>query len=153
MDLRALGYDSGNYWWYRNRHVGDQYRRMERRMPEGPIDALFVSVSSLKDPSARRDGHHTLEMFTFLPYAPFAKWRDTPPEARPAAYHALNARLTERMLDACEEVIPGARRHMRFCELGTPLTNDYFCATRAGVRSRSPPGRPSTDSTSAARAP
>lgn len=101
-------------------------------MPAGPLDALFVSVSSLKDPSSARNGHHTLEMFTFLPYEPFAAWRDTPPDTRPEGYLAFKEQLTDRMLTACEAVIPGVRDHLRFCELGTPLTNDHFCATRRG---------------------
>lgn len=133
-DLRARGFDSGNYWFYRHREIDRHYRRAALRLPKADgVDALFLSISSLKDPTARRDGEHTLEMFTFVPYAPFARWRHTPPEARPAAYHALKRRLTEQLLSAAEQVIPGLRRDLTFCELGTPLTNDYFCATREGA--------------------
>lgn len=132
LDLRARGYDSGNYWWYRDRRVDHHYRRAALRLPNRSIDALFVSVSSLKDPTARHDGRHTLEMFTFVPHAPFARWRDTDGD-RPAAYRALKARLTRQMLAAAEQVIPGLTDALTFCELGTPLTNDFYCASRQGA--------------------
>jgi phytoene dehydrogenase-like protein len=132
LDLPALGYDSGNYWWYRTADVDGIYRRMERELPLDRVDGLFVSISSLKDPHARRDGHHTLEMFTYAPHAAFARWAGGVSGQRAASYRALKRRLTDRMLEAAERVIPGLRRHLTFCELGTPLTNDFYCATRRG---------------------
>src|SRR5262249_62289055 len=73
MDLRKLGYDSGNYWWYRRRDVGALYERIERDLPGAEVDGLFLAITTLKDPGHRRDGRHTLEMFTFVPYAPFRR--------------------------------------------------------------------------------
>jgi phytoene dehydrogenase-like protein len=65
MDLSRLGYDSGNYWWYRDRDVGRLYEAMERSLPGATVDGLFLSVTSLKDPGHTPHGHHTIEMFTF----------------------------------------------------------------------------------------
>jgi phytoene dehydrogenase-like protein len=133
MDLPAMGYDSGNYWWYRNADVEGVYRRMKESAPEDEIDGLFVSVSTLKDPDLRTDGHHTLEMFTFAPHDRFARWKDLPCQERGPEYQKLKREMTDRMLAAAENVIPDLRRRLVFIELGTPLTNDHYCATRRGA--------------------
>jgi all-trans-retinol 13,14-reductase len=133
MDLRAMGHDSGNYWWYRTTDVDGSYARMEREMPGAEVDALFLAITTLKDPGHRKNGQHTLEMFTFLPYEPFARWRGSPQGARDAGYDERKRELGEEMLGAAENVIPGLRRNLKFLEVGTPLTNDFFCETYRGA--------------------
>jgi phytoene dehydrogenase-like protein len=133
MDLPGMGYDSGNYWWYRNADVAGVYSRMIESAPDSDVDGLFLSVSTLKDPSARNDGHHTLEMFTFVPHSWFARWKDEPSGERSPEYQRLKRTMIDRMLAAAERVIPELRRRLVFVELGTPLTNDHYCATRRGA--------------------
>jgi len=151
MPLRAMGYDSGNYWWYRTADLDGIYRRMERELPGAQVDALFVAVSSLKDPAAMQprtpersegtrlrnetggDGPHTLEMFTFVPYEPFAKWRESAQGQRAPEYEELKRWLGAKMVAAAENVIPGFSRHLRLCEIGTPLTNDFYCESYRGA--------------------
>jgi phytoene dehydrogenase-like protein len=134
MDLEAMGYDSGNYWWYRNADVEGLYARIEHRMPAPRVDGLFLTITTLKDRAhASNHGHHTIEMFTFVPYDGFEAWRGSAPDARAPAYQALKRDLADRMLDAAENVIPGMRRHVRFLEVGTPLTNDFYCETYRGA--------------------
>jgi phytoene dehydrogenase-like protein len=132
MDLRARGYDSGNYWWYRRRDVGALYERIEKTLPEGQVDALFLAVTTLKDPGHRRDGRHTLEMFTFVPYAPFARFRGTAPGERGPEYERLKEALGDQMIAAAEEIIPGLASAIRFRSVATPLSNDHYCATFEG---------------------
>jgi all-trans-retinol 13,14-reductase len=127
LDLAALGYDSGNYWWYRDADVNGVYERQLRGLPGGPLDALFLSITSLKDPGHLRNGHHTLEMFTFVP------WSDFEGMSRGDAYLALKQQLGARMLEAAEHVIPNLRRHVKLFELGTPLTNTFYCNAHRGA--------------------
>ncbi|HEY1955789.1 MAG TPA: NAD(P)/FAD-dependent oxidoreductase [Polyangiaceae bacterium] len=133
MPLRAMGYDSGNYWWYRTADLDGIYRRMEVDLPGAEVDALFVAISSLKDPTEGRDGPHTIEMFTFVPYGPFAKWGGSAQGQRAPEYVELKRWLGTQMVAAAENVIPGFSRHLRFCEVGTPLTNDFYCETVRGA--------------------
>jgi phytoene dehydrogenase-like protein len=133
MDLGAMGYDSGNYWWYRTADVNGLYERMEREMPAAGVDMLFLTITTLKDPGSRRNGHHTLEMFTFLPYEPFAAWKGSPQGARDTRYEELKRELGDKMLDAAENVIPGLRANLKFADVGTPLTNDFYCETYRGA--------------------
>jgi phytoene dehydrogenase-like protein len=132
MDLRRLGIDSGNYWWYRRRDVGALYERMETSLPGGQVDGLFLAVTTLKDPGHRHDGRHTLEMFTFVPYAPFARWRGTAPAERGPEYERFKEALGDKMVAAAEEVIPGLQRAMRFRSVSSPLSNDYYCQSPYG---------------------
>jgi len=133
MPLRRLGFDSGNYWWYRTSDVDGLYVRMAREMPGAQIDALFLAITSLKDPPDLADGPHTIEMFTFVPYEPFAKWSATEQGHRAPEYVELKRWLGAKMIAAAENVIPGFRRRLRFCEIGTPLTNDFYCRTFRGA--------------------
>lgn len=133
MDLRALGYDSGNYWYYRHADLDAIYDRAERELPD-VVDGMFLAITTLKDPGHPCvAGHHSLEMFTFVPYAPFAQWAGTAVEARPPAYEALKQSLADKVLATAEEIVPGLRRHLRFLAIGTPLTNDYYCQTHHGA--------------------
>jgi phytoene dehydrogenase-like protein len=132
LDLRALGYDSGNYWLYRSRDVEGIYERVEDSMPSGELDDLFLAVTTLKDPTHRRRGHHTLEMFTFVPWAPFARWQGTKQGERGDAYERVKSDLGAMMIAAAEKIIPGLRDHLVFHEVGTPLTNRWYCASPFG---------------------
>lgn len=133
LDLRARGYDSGNYWYYRSADLDGIYRRAERELPRDEIEAMFVAVPSLKDPSYRPHGHHVVEAFTFAPYEAFSRWAGVHPDARDPSYEALKHRLGELVLDALERSFPGFRAGLRFLSVGTPLANDFYCATRRGA--------------------
>jgi len=133
LDLAALGYDSGNYWWYRTAFLCDDTAPTEKSLPNGPVDGLFLTITTLKDPGRKRRNHHTLELFTFVPYAPFMGFRETKQGARGAAYERLKEGLGDRMIAAAEEVIPGLSKAIRFRSVGSPVTNDHYCATPLGA--------------------
>src|SRR5262249_55471293 len=126
-------YDSGNYWWYRHRDVEAIYQRASESLPGAQVDGLFLAITTLKDPGHRRDGIHTLEMFTFVPYAPFARWAGTAPGGRGPAYERLKEALGDKMVAAAEEVIPGLSRAIRFRSVATPLSNAHYCAAPRGA--------------------
>ena len=160
LDLAALGYDSGNYWFYRTAEVGGIYERVEKSLPDGPVDGLFLTITTLKDPGRRRQKHHTLELFTFVPYAPFEAYRNTKQGERGPAYEQLKEGLGDRMIAAAEEVIPGISRAVRFRSVGSTTIARRRAARPTGrrrrpgksarSRSRSPPA--SRASIAAARA-
>lgn len=134
-DVRELGIDSGNIWYSRTHDVSETYRFARRDpIPSGPLPGFYLGCSSLKDPSARQDGHHTFEMFSFVSSDPFQCWADSKPDDRPKDYLALKQAYTDRMFDALDEVIPGLRDAVVFKTLGTPLTNQrYIRATRGAI--------------------
>ena len=148
MDLSAAGLDSGNYWLYANSDVDAIYRKgnsaagLSQPVPEG----MFVTATNLKDPTKRRTHggaeHHTFEAFSFVGYDAFAKWADRAhgvPKAAPdrptspADYLALKEDLTQKLLAGVERLVPGISDRVVFSELGTPLTNEYYCGAHRGA--------------------
>ena len=133
MDLRAAGLDSGNFWFYDNEDVDGLYKRgMSNYILKADAPAsMFLTVTTLKDPSKMHSGHHTCEVFTFVDYSAFEQWADSSHGARPAAYEAEKEELAEKMFRGLEKYVPGISEHIVFWSLGTPLTNEYYLnATR-----------------------
>ncbi len=136
MDLRAAGVDSGNIWFSRTPDIDAAYELAERRELTGreEICGLFFNATTLKDPSMRSDGLHTVEAMAIASIEPFARWQGSRPAERGADYAQLKADLSERILDAVECFVPELRQHTVFRALGTPLTNAHFLhATRGGI--------------------
>lgn len=132
MDLRARGCDSGNYWYYPTTDVAGIYERAETTLPDAGSMNLFMAIPTLKDPSHAPGRHHTIEMFTLLPYEPFSVWEGTRQGERGPEYEALKEGLADRMIAAAESVIPGLRRAVVYRAVGTPLTNAFYCESPFG---------------------
>ena len=136
MDLRAAGVDSGNIWYSRTPDIDAAYRLAESgdlaRATE--IPGLFFNATTLKDPSLRSDGLHTVEAIALASPRSFARWRHSRPGRRPLDYLQFKERLSERILDAIEHFVPGLRERVVFRTLGTPLTNMHFLhASEGGI--------------------
>ncbi len=136
MDLRSAGLDSGNFWFYDHADVDKIYTdgltdaMLGHETPPG----MFLTVTTLKDPSKMHSGHHTCEAFAFVGYSAFEKWAHTSYGARPADYEAMKEDLSWRMVRGLEKHLPGLSRHIVFSSLGTPLTNEHYLnATRGNL--------------------
>ncbi len=136
MDLRAAGMDSGNFWFYEHADVDELYRLGlgdYALRAEHPA-SMFLTATTLKDPSKMHGGHHTLEAFTFVGYDAFERWAGGSPGNRPPEYEALKEDLAWRMFQGLEKRIPGISKHIVFWNLGTPLTNAFYInATRGNL--------------------
>jgi all-trans-retinol 13,14-reductase len=136
MDLRAAGLDSGNIWYSSTPDIDASYELAQRAdlSDVDEIPGLFFNVTTLKDPTMRTDGVHTVEALALASPDAFARWRDTAPTARPEDYEAMKDYLADKMLDAVERFVPGLRQHVVFRAVGTPLTNiHYLHATRGAI--------------------
>ena len=67
---------------------------------------MFLTVTTLKDPSKMHSGHHTCEFFAFVGYEAFEKWAHTRYGARPADYEAMKEDLAWRMVRGLEKAHP-----------------------------------------------
>jgi len=134
MDLRAAGLDSGNYWFYENEDLDKHYREglTDKVLHRDKPPSMFLTVTTLKDPSKMHSGHHTLEAFAFVSHKPFQKWADQPAGDRDWEYQKLKNRLMEGMLTGLEQRVPGIKKAVVFKELGTPLSNQYYVNATAG---------------------
>lgn len=132
LDLRSMGYDSGNYWYYARPDLEGIYSRMQREIPD-TFEYCFLSIPTLKDPHMRSDGLHTLEAVTMVPYRPFERWAEQPQGRRDESYTAFKEEMTGRLLTNVERIIPGIRDHLIYQEMGTPLTNYHYCRSHRGA--------------------
>jgi len=136
MDLREAGLDSGNFWFYDNEDVDGLYRQgltAETLDAETP-GMMFLTVTTLKDPSKMHQGHHTCEAFTFVGYDAFEKWAGEKSGEHSAGYEALKEELSWKMFQGLEKHVPGISKHVVYWSLGTPLTNEHYInATRGNL--------------------
>jgi phytoene dehydrogenase-like protein len=134
LDLRSLGIDSGNYWYFRDGDVEGTYEKGldSWDASAGPIPGGFVTATTLKDPSKNYGKKHTLESFAFVGHDAFKAWVDTKTGARTESYESAKRALLGRMLEMAGHVVPGIEKHVDFAELGTPLTNVDYCASTRG---------------------
>ena len=136
MDLREAGLDSGNFWFYDHEDVDELYKQ---GLTAHALDAespgmMFLTVTTLKDPSKMHQGHHTCEAFTFVGYDAFEQWANEKTGAHSAGYEALKEELSWKMFQALEKHVPGISKHVVFWSLGTPLTNEHYInATRGNL--------------------
>jgi phytoene dehydrogenase-like protein len=128
MDLRAAGLDSGNFWFYDHQDVDELYRLglTDHVLKAEAPPMMFLTVTTLKDPSKMHSGHHTCEAFTFVGYEAFEKYQHPVPGVRMPGYQGLKEDLAWRMFQALEERVPGISQHVTFWNLGTPLTNQHY---------------------------
>jgi phytoene dehydrogenase-like protein len=93
---------------------------------------MFLTVTTLKDPSKMHSGHHTCEAFTFVSYDAFKQYEQPVPGVRMPGYQGLKEDLAWRMFKGLEKRIPGISEHVTFWDLGTPLTNKHYINTTKG---------------------
>jgi len=134
MDLRAAGLDSGNYWFYDHQDIDQLYRlgSTDHVLHAETPPMMFMTVTTLKDPTKMHGGHHTCEAFTFVGYEPFKKWAQEQSGARSAGYQAIKEDLSWRMFKALERRVPGISKHVVFWNLGSPLTNEHYINVTQG---------------------
>ena len=137
MDLRRdAGLDSGNYWFYDHADVDKIYSDglTDAVLRDETPPGMFLTATTLKDPSKLHSGHHTCESFAFVGYEAFEQWANSKYGSRPADYEAMKEDLAWRMVRGLEKHVPGLSKHIVFYSLGTPLTNEHYLnATRGNL--------------------
>ena len=135
MDLRAAGLSSANVWNYTSDDLEATYQKgMTGWDPakETSVPGLFLTCTTLKDPSKRVNGQHTLEAFTFVHHDAFKQWAGTHFGHRPEGYAAMKEVLSQKLLGGIDQIVPGLKDRITFRDLGTPLTNVHYLAATEG---------------------
>lgn len=136
MDMRAAGFDSGNVWYSRTTDIDAAYRVAELAdiSKLDVIPGLFFNVTTLKDPTLRSDGLHTVEAVALGSARSFDAWRDLKPGRRGEDYAAVKNKIADCILSEIDRFVPGFSDRVVFRSLGTPLTNISFLhATEGGM--------------------
>jgi phytoene dehydrogenase-like protein len=133
MDLRKAGLDSGNIWLMVEGDMDQVYEEMMHPeiLAADEFPGMFVSCTTMKDPSSFNGKHHTIEAITYIDYESFRKFEDEHFE-RSEAYLAFKEQLMNKMIRTLEKVIPNVRNHIIQKELGTPITNRHYINSSNG---------------------
>ncbi|MBL1214325.1 MAG: NAD(P)/FAD-dependent oxidoreductase [Ignavibacteriae bacterium] len=132
-DLRKMGLDSGNYWIYSNENIEQLYQLGLTDYNVHNLPAvMFVTATSLKDPSKSKSNHHQLEVFSFVSYDFFKRWENQVSGQRDAEYIQLKEKISNNMISSLDHRFPGISKSIILKELGTPLTNYHYIKAHRG---------------------
>ncbi|WP_289062949.1 NAD(P)/FAD-dependent oxidoreductase [uncultured Zobellia sp.] len=133
MDLRKAGLDSGNIWMMPNKDTDDFYDSMlASDISKGDaFEGMFISCTTLKDPSSFDGKHHSIEAITLVDYKAFEMFKNENQE-RSQEYLDFKELLMQKMINGLEKAIPGISKHIIQKDLGTPLTNKFYVNTTDG---------------------
>ena len=133
MDLRKAGLDSGNIWIMPNRDMDDLYKEMmhEDITSGDEFPGVFISCTTIKDPTSFDGRHHCIEAITFINHASFRQFKDEA-DLRSASYTQFKDRLTQKIINSLEKVVPGISSKIVQKELGTPMTNEHYIRSTNG---------------------
>ncbi|MBI5283928.1 MAG: NAD(P)/FAD-dependent oxidoreductase [Chloroflexi bacterium] len=139
IDLRErMG--NTNFWYSGTFDVEGTYQSCYAgKLPESP--PLFITAATVKDPETGRiapPGHSSLEIMTWVP-ADYDVWRVHEGPAAGEKYHqdrdyrSNKDRLTDALIDAAEQVLPGIREHIVWKEAATPVTQERYTLSTDGT--------------------
>ncbi|MES2775871.1 MAG: NAD(P)/FAD-dependent oxidoreductase [Bacteroidota bacterium] len=133
MDVRKAGIDSGNIWMMPNKDMDEVYDALSNEdiLTSDEFPSLFISCSSLKDPSSYDGRHHTMEVVTFIDYDSF-KAHLSEGEDYKESYQKVKARLCEKLVNSLGKVVPDIRRNIVHLDMGTPMTNEHYIKSTRG---------------------
>ncbi|CAN5804752.1 NAD(P)/FAD-dependent oxidoreductase [soil metagenome] len=133
MDVCNAGIDSGNIWLLKNKSLDEIFVDLNRDDIEtgSEFPAVFISCTTKKDPVSFNGRYHNLEIVTFIGHESFSRF-STNKDCQSPAYLLTKKRITEKLLNSLEKVLPDVRSHIVQMELGTPKTNEHYINTTNG---------------------
>ncbi len=133
MDVTNAGIDSGNIWKLNSKDIDGVYSNLtSKSLLEGEeFPAVFISCTTLKDPASFNGRYHNLEVVTFIDYSSFNEFPEQG-DYHSERYALYKERISEKLLNSLEKVIPGAKEHIVHMDLGTPKTNQFYINSTNG---------------------
>ena len=136
LDLPSLGIADGNILHYEGLDVNRIYEIMTASSLQETVPFCFITSPSVKDPQGKHAplGRHTIELFTYINYSIFEKWRNAPSMKRGEEYNALKEKIGKQLVKTAEKYIPNLSEHLDHVEYASPLSNEYWVnAVKGGV--------------------
>lgn len=97
--------------------------------PLGESASVFVSAHPADDATRAPAGQRALTVSTHTEVGRWWRWRSEDP----ARYRAEKAAMAERMLDTVSLALPGIRRHIRYQQIGTPVSFQRYTQRHRGM--------------------
>jgi all-trans-retinol 13,14-reductase len=133
MDVREAGMDSGNIWLMPNKNIDETYDEMLKDdiISNDEFPGLFISCSTLKDPTSFNGKHHNIEVISFINYDSFKDFKNEDKQ-RSKEYLKFKEELSNKIMNSLERVLPGVSDKVIQKDLGTPITNEYYINSTDG---------------------
>ncbi len=133
FDVTKSGMDSGNIWMLKDKDLDTVFQGLTSKeiVEDNEFPAVFISCTTLKDPASFNGRYHNLEVVTFIEYNSFNEF-NAKEDYHGDAYLQYKERITEKLMNSLEKVIPSARQNIVQKELGTPKTNEYYIKSTNG---------------------
>ncbi|MDW7692511.1 NAD(P)/FAD-dependent oxidoreductase [Flammeovirgaceae bacterium SG7u.111] len=133
MDVRKAGLDSGNIWMMTDKDTDDLFEEMMKiDIASGDeFPGLFISCTTLKDPTSFDGRYHVLEVVTFINRESFGQFKEKENQ-RSQKYLEFKETLSKKIINGLEKVLPGISGKIVLQELGTPLTNEFYVNSTEG---------------------
>jgi len=133
LDVTRAGLDSGNIWMVKDQNLDNVFNELTGNdiVSGDEFPAVFISCTTLKDPASFNGRHHTVEVVTFIDYESFHSFHFKA-DYHSDAYTLQKEKITQKLMNSLEKVIPGAKQHIVQVELGTPKTNEFYVNTTNG---------------------
>ena len=135
IDVTKYGIDSGNIWKLSEPDLDAVYGGLtaDDILKGDEFKGVFLSCTSLKDPASFNGRYYNFEIVTFIDYSAFEQF-EKEKNYHSEEYASFKKKLTNKMMNSVEKLIPGAKKHVIQAELGTPMTNNYYInSTRGNV--------------------
>ena len=133
MDVKKAGLDSGNIWLMNGNDTDDIFKEMmtEDLRSGDEFPGIFISCTTLKDPVSFDGNYHAIEVVTYINRNAFKEFNNEN-QQRSAKYLKFKERLTQKIINSLERVVPGISSKIIDKELGTPVTNEYYINATEG---------------------
>lgn len=133
MDVTQFGIDSGNIWMMKDENIDDHFEDlMKSDITQGEaFPAAFISCTTLKDPASFNGRYHNFEVVTYVDYDNLKNLKNDI-DYHDASYLEFKKKVTAKLLNNIENIIPGAKSHVVQAELGTPKTNEFYINSTKG---------------------
>lgn len=133
MDVSKAGLDSGNIWLMAandTEELFDEMMKVDIALGD-EFPGMFISCTTLKDPTSFDGRHHVLEVLTFINRESFGQF-DALENPRSQEYLDFKECLSQKIINSLEKVLPGIREKIIQKELGTPMTNEHYVNSTEG---------------------
>jgi all-trans-retinol 13,14-reductase len=133
LDVTQFGLDSGNIWYLKDENIDGIYHELSSNdVAEGSeFPAVFISCTTLKDPTSFSGRYHNFEVVTFIEYKSFDQFNHEK-DHHGQAYIAFKEKIIAKLMNNVEKIIPTAKQHVVQVELGTPKTNQFYINSTNG---------------------
>lgn len=133
MDVTPFGIDSGNIWMMKDEDMDTHFEDlMQGDIAAGDsFPAVFISCTTLKDPTSFNGRYHNFEIVTYVDYDNLKGLKENG-DYHDAAYLEFKEKVTGKLLNNLENIIPGAKQNVVQAELGTPKTNQFYINSTKG---------------------